>query len=82
MSGHWIPNLRRDLPISVILLAMAVAAVVPGAVAVIIALVGIIGLMLLRLTVVRMARHGRDSRANPPPGLTMSRGGSHATHSA
>lgn len=67
MSGHWIPNLRRDLPISVILLIMAVAAVVPGAVAVIIALVGITGLMLLRLT---MGRTGPTvatrARTRPP----------------
>jgi hypothetical protein len=86
MSGHWIPNLRRDLPISVVLLIMAVAAVVPGGIAVIIALAGITGLMLLRLTMGRMATPPlgvvRDSRPNPPPERTISRGGSHATHTA
>ncbi len=60
MSAHWIPNLRRDLPISVVLLLMAVAAVVPRVVAVIIVLAGITGLMLHRLT---MGRTGSPTRS-------------------
>ena len=50
MNAHWIPNLRRDLPISVGLLIIATAAVVPGTIAVILALAAITGLMLLRLS--------------------------------
>lgn len=51
MSSHWIPNLRRDLPVSVALLMIAIAAVVPGTIAVMLALAGFTGLMLLRLTI-------------------------------
>ena len=63
MGAHRIPNLRRDLPISVVLLIMAAAAVVPTAMAVIIAVAGITGLMLLRVTMGRMAapRRGRPA---------------------
>jgi hypothetical protein len=68
MSAHWIPNLRRDLPISIVLLIMAIVAVVPGAIALVIALAGITGLMLLRLTMGRGAQPRRsafrDKRGN------------------
>ena len=63
MSAHWIPNLRRDLPISVVLLVMAIVAVVPGAIALVIALAGIMGLMLLRLTM----GHGVEPRRSGSP---------------
>lgn len=49
MKNYRIPNLRRDLAVSVALLLMAVAAVVPNAIAVMVALAGIVGLMVLRL---------------------------------
>ena len=60
MSAIWIPKLRRDLPISVVLLIMATAAVVPRAIAVIIALAGITGLMLFRLIVGRSASRNNN----------------------
>lgn len=50
MSARPIPHLRRDLPISIALLIMAVAAVVPGTIAAIIAVAGVTGLMVFRLT--------------------------------
>jgi hypothetical protein len=50
MSARPIPHLRRDLPISIALLIMAAAAVVPGTIAAIIALAGVAGLMFFRLT--------------------------------
>lgn len=86
MSARRIPNLRRDLPISVVLLIMAAAAVVPSAIAVIIALAGIIGLILLRVTMGHVAAPRRavslNYRSNLPSERTSSRGGSHATRAA
>ena len=62
MSSHWIPNLRRDLPISIALLMIAIAAVVPGTIAVLIALAGFAGLMLLRVAM----RHLNMPRCSAP----------------
>ena len=83
MSAHWIPNLRRDLPISVVLLLMAVAAVVPRVMAVIIAVAGFTGLMLFKLTAGTAAgQQHRDHGGNTPSETTNSRRGSHAACSA
>ena len=84
MSARPVPNLRRDLPISIALLIMATAAVVPGAIAVIIALAGITGLMLFRLTrghVLKPRRALDDRRRKTHSELTC-RGGSHAARAA
>ena len=51
MRSYRVPNLRRDLTVSVVLLVMAAAAVVPGAVALVVALAGFAGLMVLRFAV-------------------------------
>jgi hypothetical protein len=64
MGAHWIPNLRRDLPISAILLVMAVAALVPGRIAVTIAVAGIMGLMVFRLIIGRPSPSTRERSAN------------------
>lgn len=86
MSAHRVPNLRRDLPISVLLLIMALVAVVPRAVAVIIALAGFMGLMVLRFTMRDVVRPRRNAfvhaRVSTQPDSTMSRGGSHAACAA
>lgn len=86
MSARSIPNLRRDLPISVGLLIMALVAVVPRAVAVIIALAGFIGLMVLRFTLRDVVRPRRNAfvnaRVRPQPEFTSSIGGSHAARAA
>jgi hypothetical protein len=85
MRAHRIPNLRRDLPMSVALLIMAAAAVVPGAIAVIISLSGITGLMFFRLTrgnFLKPRRALRDTDWKTQPERTNSRGGSHATRAA
>jgi hypothetical protein len=59
MSARPIPHLRRDLPISIALLIMAAAAVVPGTIAVIIALAGVTGLMFFSLTRRRVVKPRR-----------------------
>ena len=85
MSAHRIPSLRRRLPISVALLIMATAAVVPSTIAVSIALAGMTGLVLLRVSMGHIAAPRRvfgDSRWNPPSERTSNRGGSHATRAA
>jgi hypothetical protein len=86
MTARPIPNLRRDLPISVALLILAAAAVVPSTIAVIISLAAITSLIFLRVTMGHIAtpRRGgfRDDRSNPMSEGTSSSGGSHATHAA
>jgi hypothetical protein len=86
MSARSIPNLRRDLPLSVVLLIVAVAAAyLPGAVAAAIAIASITALMLIRLTMLRAAgtrgvfRHRGD---NPRHERTTHGGGSHAPFAA
>jgi hypothetical protein len=51
MRSYPVPNLRRDVAVSVVLLIMAVAAVIPATIAVAIALAGLAGLMVFRLAV-------------------------------
>ena len=58
MRRYPVPNLRRDVPISVVLLVAALAAVVPHRAMVIMALAAIAGLMVLRFTV--LSRISRD----------------------
>ena len=85
MSARPIPNLRRDLGISIALLVMAAAAVVPGAIATIIALAGITGLMLFRLTrghVLKSRRAFGDTRWETQSERISCRGGSHAAGAA
>ena len=81
-----IPNLRRDLPVSVALLILAAAAVVPSAIAVVIALAAITSLILLRVTMGHIAVPRRNvfrgSRPNPRSERTSSRGGSHVARAA
>ena len=85
MSARPVPNLRRDLPISIALLIMATAAVVPGAIAVIIALAGITGLMLFRLTrghVLKPRRVLDDRLWKTQSERASCKGGSHAARAA
>ncbi len=56
MSSYRIPNLGRDLAVSVGLLVLALAAVVPNAVSVIVAVAGLAGLMVLRLRMASVFR--------------------------
>ena len=44
MSAYRVPNLRRDFAVSVVLVLMALAAVVPGVLALAIAVAGTVGL--------------------------------------
>ena len=81
MSSYRIPNLRRDLPISIALLMIAIAAVVPGTIAVMMALAGFAGLMLLRLAMghIRVPRPSAPVRSgNAGRERTCNRRESHA----
>ena len=85
MNARPVPHLRRDLPISIALLIMATAAVVPGAIAVIIALAGIMGLMFFRLTrghVLKPRRVSDEERLKTKPERISCRGGPHAARAA
>ena len=76
------PLALRDLAISVALLAMAVVAViVPGAIAVIVALLGISGLVALRLTMLHAGWPARGTTPAAQP-VTTIWGGSHAARDA
>jgi hypothetical protein len=63
MGAHWVPNLRRDLPISALLLVMAIAALLPGRIAATIAVAGIMGLMVFRLIIGRPSPNTRAERS-------------------
>ena len=63
MSARSIPNLRRDLPISALLLVMAIAALLPGRIAATIAVAGIMGLMVFRLIIGRPSPNTRAERS-------------------
>jgi hypothetical protein len=60
MSRYRVTNLRRDLAVSVVLLIMAIAAVIPAAIAVMIALAGLTGLMVFRLSMAAVPRHAPE----------------------
>lgn len=76
------PLALRDLAISVALLAMAVVAViVPGAVAVVVALLGISGLVALRLTMLHAGWPARGIARVAKPVTTLW-GGPHAARDA
>lgn len=82
MSAHRLRNLRRDLTISLVLLAMAVVAVVPGVISALIGLAGITGLMLLRLSFGNVPTRRRTFEG-PAESTTCSYGGTpRAAHPA